>query len=411
MRGMNQSRILSSITKRGDRWRLRYRDPITKKWVAAGAFQTKGEAIAARDELLEQSDSLVGRDKAKVTFGEYATAMFWPAETLADKTRSQQLRLYRSYVEPRWGAVRLTDITIEDIEAWLARPPGPTDPPATVPLLRATPRIDGRGMLGHSSYRQAYWIFHKIIAKAVERGYIGKSPLPRKSGIGKIPPTKPGRALEPAEVALLSDAARRYETLIYVLAYGGFRIGELFALRYDDLDFQHNEISVDESVIEIPEERILRIDGTLKRPRSHRSVPMPQAVMDMLAALPPGNRSDLIWANRDGNVMSPANWRRRVFAPAVATAGLAHMTPHDLRHTAASAWFDEGFDIVEVARFLGDSLAVAEQTYTHLFRGRRSERMDKMNDRITRGRAEAADRQAKTLPAGVIPLRRKRAAG
>jgi integrase len=30
------------------------------------------------------------------------------------------------------------------------------------------------------------------------------------------------------------------------------------------------------------------------------------------------------------------NWRRRVFDPALRAAGLGELTPHELRHTAAS---------------------------------------------------------------------------
>ncbi len=34
--------------------------------------------------------------------------------------------------------------------------------------------------------------------------------------------------------------------------------------------------------------------------------------------------------------LRPNNWRKRHFSPAVAQAGLAPLSPHDLRHTAAS---------------------------------------------------------------------------
>ncbi len=223
-------------------------------------------------------------------------------------------------------------------------------------------------------------MFHKIMAKAVERDYVAKSPLPRRSGMKSTQPRKPERVLSPEQVELLADAAGTWSPAIFALAYGGFRIGEAFALRLNDLDFARCQVIVDEKAIELDGE--LTYDLDLKRSRSQRRVPMPTLVMEMLAALTMSHEStQLVFGE-----VRPADWRARVFKKAVKKAGLPHMTPHDLRHTAASAWFDEGFDLVEVARLLGDSLAVAEQTYVHLFEGRRPERMVALDERIKRGR-------------------------
>ncbi|MFI7279857.1 tyrosine-type recombinase/integrase [Micromonospora chersina] len=51
------------------------------------------------------------------------------------------------------------------------------------------------------------------------------------------------------------------------------------------------------------------------------------------------------------------NFRSRVFAPAAASVGLAGLTPHDLRHTAASLSVAAGANVQAVQRMLGHASA------------------------------------------------------
>lgn len=309
-----------------------------------------------------------------MTFHEFATTRFFPFEDLAPSTAFYQPLTYKNYVRPKWGDVPLRDITIEAVEKW-AR----VELPAT-PLVRNPTRL-----AGDSTRRQSYWMFHKIMAKAVERDYVSKSPLPRRSGLKATQPRKPERILTPEQIEILAGAAGTWSPAIFALSYGGFRIGEAFALRLNDLDFDRCQVIVDEKAIELDGE--LTYDLDLKRSRSHRRVPMPKVVMEMLAALTMRHEpTQLVFGD-----VRPSEWRKGVFNRAVKRSGLPHMTPHDLRHTAASAWFDEGFDLVEVARMLGDSLAVAEQIYVHIFEGRRPERMDALDERIRKGREAGAN--------------------
>lgn len=372
--------IRTSIDKLpSGRWRARYLDPTTQKWKSFGTFALRREAREALDTEVARI-STVTVQSPDVTFHEFATTRFFPFEDLAPSTAFYQPLTYKNYVRPRWGDVLLRDITIEAVETW-AR----VELPATH-LVRTPDRL-----VGDSTRRQAYWMFHKIMAKAVERDYVTKSPLPRRSGMKSTQPRKPERVLTPDQVELLAGAAGSWSPAIFAMAYGGFRIGEAFALRLDDLDFARCQVIVDEKAIELDGD--LTYDLDLKRSRSQRRVPMPTLVMEMLAALTMDHDStQLVFGD-----VRPADWRARVFTKAVKKSGLPHMTPHDLRHTAASIWFHEGFSLVEVARFLGDSLAVAEQTYIHIFEGGRPERMQALDDRI---------RQARPDKSNVVPLRR-----
>jgi integrase len=50
-----------------------------------------------------------------------------------------------------------------------------------------------------------------------------------------------------------------------------------------------------------------------------------------------------------------------------AEAARLPITTHDLRHTYAATAIDAGLDIYTLARQLGDTLAVTERTYAHLY--------------------------------------------
>ena len=112
-------------------------------------------------------------------------------------------------------------------------------------------------------------------------------------------------------------------------------------------------------------------------PKTHerRSVPFPAVLADELAALMVGKgRDDLVFTDLRGGVLRNSNWRARVFDPAVtkcqkADESFPSITPHDLRHTAASlAVSAGGANVKAVQRMLGHARAsMTLDTYADLF--------------------------------------------
>jgi integrase len=146
------------------------------------------------------------------------------------------------------------------------------------------------------------------------------------------------------------------------------------ALRVQDFDMLRRRVNVSRSVTE---------SGGLRwsTPKTHerRSVPFPGVLADELAALMISkDRDALVFTDQRGGVLRNSNWRARVFAPAVqvlraatleqrtkerAVTGEAitpefpSITPHDLRHTAASLAVSAGANIKSVQRMLGHAKA------------------------------------------------------
>src|SRR5438270_545394 len=86
-------------------------------------------------------------------------------------------------------------------------------------------------------------------------------------------------------------------------------------------------------------------------PGSRSWVPFPAALADELAALMEGkDRDALVFGDQRGGVLRNSNWRARVFGPAVDICRKEDdtfpvITPHDLRHTAASLAISAGANV------------------------------------------------------------------
>jgi integrase len=76
-----------------------------------------------------------------------------------------------------------------------------------------------------------------------------------------------------------------------------------------------------------------------------------------------------VFTSPDGHALRLRNWRARIFDPACQRAQLRGVTPHDLRHTAASLAIQNGANVKVVQRMLGHaSAAMTLDVYAGLFR-------------------------------------------
>jgi integrase len=118
-----------------------------------------------------------------------------------------------------------------------------------------------------------------------------------------------------------------------------------------------------------------------------RSVPVPRSLVDALAEHVAGKQpDDLVFTTPRGDVMRNHNFRSRVFAPAAAFIGMPGLTPHDLRHTAASLAVQAGANVKAVQRMLGHaSAAMTLDVYAGLF----NDDLDAVADRLDAGAAVA----------------------
>jgi integrase len=91
--------------------------------------------------------------------------------------------------------------------------------------------------------------------------------------------------------------------------------------------------------------------------------------------------SDLVFTAPEGGVLRNTNFRPRFFDPAAEKVGLLGLTPHELRHTAASLAIAAGANVKAVQLMLGHaSAAMTLDIYAGLF----ADDLDAVADRLDR---------------------------
>lgn len=91
---------------------------------------------------------------------------------------------------------------------------------------------------------------------------------------------------------------------------------------------------------------------------------------------------------------------RRTFQRAAARAGLGHLSPNDLRHSAASFAIAHGANVYDVQRMLGHARpSITLDVYGELFEEQHSRFIDHLDEVIRRSRAEAPP-EVETASAG-----------
>jgi integrase len=148
--------------------------------------------------------------------------------------------------------------------------------------------------------------------------------------------------------------------MVRVSAYAGLRLGELLALRWRDVDFAGSRLTVGRALSAGVE--------TSTKSRRVRQVPMPDqaaAALDRLSRREnftgPGER---VFCGLLGRTLDASALRRR-YRKAQATAGLAPLRWHDLRHSYGSLLAAAGVDLVKIKSAMGHSNIATTERYLH----------------------------------------------
>lgn len=165
------------------------------------------------------------------------------------------------------------------------------------------------------------------------------------------------------EVERLAAAAdnETYAALYRVAAYTGLRVGELFALRWEHVDFVGGLLHVRRTW-----DHKHRVEK-MPKGKKVRSVPMIPAVVNSLAALKEREHftgdGDLVFCNDVGEHLEYWTHRRR-YMKALEEAGLRSIPFHSLRHAFGTAAITE-LDPFKVQSYMGHQHYSTTQRYLH----------------------------------------------
>lgn len=337
--------IESYKTASGKRYQVRYRTPQRTQTKKRG-FRTKRDAqeFAATVEVEKMTGAYVKPSLGRITVGELAPDWLALKESHVAQSNYRTLdSAWRIHVQPVWGSVSIADVDIDAVEQWIAT------------LKKKS---------GATTVVRAYGVLAGILDYAVvKKKRLAKNPargaenLPERSGKRRV-------YLSAEDVGRLAQQSGQHRALVLVLGFTGIRWGEAVALRVRDVQFLRRRLSVHDNAVQLG---VDHADGKTKN-REDRSVPVPQFVLDELSIQCQGRSpEDLVFGDGQHYLPRPKSnggW----FVGAVKRAKVQKITPHDLRHAAASIAVSAGANVLALSRMLGHKSAkVTLDTYSDLF--------------------------------------------
>jgi integrase len=212
------------------------------------------------------------------------------------------------------------------------------------------------------------------------------------------------RLLSPDEVLDMSDVRRLiaetepglYRTLVATAAATGARSGELYSLRWGDVDFVGSRIFIRQSLswAKGNEDKIRYRILDPKTASGKRTIPIPHEIIMMLKAwrlaCPKGDL-DLVFPSTTGLPLRRSTVFRQ-FIAALRGAKLRAVRFHSLRHSYASALIQHGAPITEVQHLLGHKdPSITLKVYSHWFKGAESGAAGRVADALFGHQMDSSD--------------------
>lgn len=161
---------------------------------------------------------------------------------------------------------------------------------------------------------------------------------------------------------------------LLICLYTGIRLGEICALKWEDIDLKHHVLCIHHTTqrISVPEprsmERGCRTAVIIDAPKSDasiRMIPIPSALYPLIRALSPGTRPENFFLTNSLRLAEPRNYQY-FFQKTLEQAGVRKVNFHMLRHTFASRCVETGMDVKTLSEILGHAnINITLNYYVH----------------------------------------------
>ena len=330
------------------------------KWQAT-VRHPAGHKVSKTDPLkrvvqhwAEETEAAHRRGVSTAVAGRGLTVADWEAQWSAARNRDPiTVKKNRSqldrHVLPKWGTWPLSSITRLDVQTWVT---GMT-----------------RAGTGAPTVIDAYQLLHALCGAAVTEGHLTISPcrdveLPRRAR--PAPRWLTEDEYDRLQLALMGTTdepvpnSAVWQAYVGLAAYSGLRPGELAGLDVGAIDWERSLVWVSQVVTREGLRPLPKTDG------SRRSVPFPDDVHALLWRLCADRPAGSVFTAARGGRVSETNFRNRVWAPALAAAGIDYVRPYVLRHTCASWLVQAGVPDRQIMAILGHDSDRLISLYAHL---------------------------------------------
>lgn len=356
--------------RRGASWRYVIDlgpDPATgrRRQAQKAGFRTRKEAEGAMRVVSVAADEggLVPKDRR--TLGAYLDEWL---ETIRPRLRGTTWSSYEvavNRVKEYLGAVRLQALTPMEVESLYAK-------------LAEEGRADGRP-LAPKSVRNTHVALRRALADAERLGLVV-----RNVAASARPPSAP-RAEQQTwssdDLREFFEAAKadRLAMAYTLLATTGMRRGEVIGLRWRDVDFDDQSLSIVQTITTVKSKLVVSPPKTAK---SRRQIALDETTIEGLrahrrrqreermAAGPSWNSEcDLVFTDELGEPVHPDRLSRG-FQWLLRRAGLPRIRLHDLRHSYATLALKAGVHPKVVSERLGHAtVGITLDLYSHVSKG------------------------------------------
>jgi integrase len=285
-------------------------------------------------ERLRERYGLSGRDANRPLLSAYMQSWLRrKAERLSEKSIENYSGLCAAHIAPAIGHVRIdliehTHITLL-LDRLRAKGCGPRTLQAAYDALRAC--------LNHAVKVDRLLIVSPTVT------------VPRPSHYYEMS----YYSAEEARRFLAAVGDDRFRALFHLVVAVGLRRGEVFGLKWGDIDLEGAVLSVRRALAESGKMK------ATKTKRSQRRVNLPRSIVEELRAhrdrmaVEKLAACELVFPSRCGMPMEPRSLYYQHFLPAMKRAGLRRIRFHDLRHTAATIRLAAGDNPKVVQEMLG----------------------------------------------------------
>ena len=351
--------ITAYETKSGRRFEVRYLKPDGRSSRKRG-FARKKDAelwMAEHVTAAKASDMFVSHEAGMVTVGQLYEQFVAERSPIWKPSQAHTVdSRWRTHISPAFGDIPVSKITRAMLQDWVS---------------------------GLAERRSASLtcttanILSGVLDLAVQDRRITRNPMdgvtlprrPRKKAVRTY--------LTAPQLMRLADEClhgRRLgvqrRALVLLLGFCGLRWGEMCALRVGDVDYCRGRVEVRSNLVRVGTGWV---EGSPKNGEV-RSVPMPQVVAEAMRVVTEGrDPEERVFAGPDGEPPRPqsvtgARSNRTWYASALRRAGVPMVSPHELRHTAASIAVHAGANVKALQRMLGHATAsMTLDVYADLF--------------------------------------------
>jgi integrase len=366
-----------------DRWVAEVTTDLVKR--KRRYCKTEREAIRKKSEMLRELEQGTLATGPQRKLGEYLVD--WIDNVHKDKLRISTYVKYKkliNYIVAELGNVWLEKLAPEQVRRFYTK-------------MGKKKEVGGNG-LSSKTVHEIHGVLHLALKNAVRWSYVSKNvcDLVESPRIVSREPTP--LTLEQAQAFLKSVGEHRLEVLLTVAVVTGMRRGELLALRWSNIDFDHRKLLVVHTVDYIPKYGYVETEPKTKTGK--RSISLPVILVDVLK----DHRKKLLerqlklgkaWENRDlvfpdlqGGYFNPG-YLDKLLARLLREAGVPHMHFHDLRHSAATILLAMGVNIKVIQELLGHSdIAITLRVYGHLLPSMQGQAVEKWEDVFKQGDSE-----------------------